>query len=79
MSIFEPKTGACLVYTPEDGMNLDTLRRDVRFLKTRYALDVKGKSEGRLVIRYDICFLLKCAHLKGQVQQERAGLFGIHD
>ncbi|KAG9225066.1 hypothetical protein CCMSSC00406_0008770 [Pleurotus cornucopiae] len=44
-------TGACLVYTPEDGMNLDTLRRDVRFLKTRYALDVKGKSEGRLVIR----------------------------
>ncbi|KAJ8521360.1 hypothetical protein ONZ45_g1927 [Pleurotus djamor] len=44
-------TGACLVYTPEAGMDLDTLRRDVRFLKTRYALDAKGKSEGRLVIR----------------------------
>ncbi|KAK7454665.1 6-phosphofructokinase, alpha subunit [Stygiomarasmius scandens] len=44
-------TGASLVYTPEQGMDLDTLRRDVRFLKTRYTLDAKGKSEGRLVIR----------------------------
>ncbi|KAJ6531751.1 phosphofructokinase domain-containing protein [Mycena capillaripes] len=43
--------GACLVYTPEDGMSLDLLKRDVRFLKARYKLDVKGKSEGRLVIR----------------------------
>ncbi|KAJ7773224.1 phosphofructokinase domain-containing protein [Mycena metata] len=43
--------GAVLVYTPEDGMNLDTLKRDVRFLKARYKLDVKGKAEGRLVIR----------------------------
>ncbi|KAF8149841.1 6-phosphofructokinase [Crassisporium funariophilum] len=43
--------GASLVYTPEGGMDLDMLRRDVRFLKTRYALDVPGRSEGRLVIR----------------------------
>ncbi|KAJ7170647.1 phosphofructokinase domain-containing protein [Mycena crocata] len=46
--------GACLVYTPEDGMNLDTLKRDVRFLKARYKLDVKGKAEGRLVIRNEV-------------------------
>lgn len=39
------------MYTPEQGLDLDTLRRDVRFLRTRYGLDVKGKSEGRLVIR----------------------------
>src|SRR5882762_10287595 len=45
------QTGACIVYTPEHGMNLDLLRNDMKFLKTRYALDVKGKSEGRLVIR----------------------------
>ncbi|TFK72895.1 PFK protein [Pluteus cervinus] len=44
-------TGACLVYTPEQGISLDMLRRDVKYLKTRYALDDKGKSEGRLVIR----------------------------
>ncbi|KAJ7650334.1 phosphofructokinase domain-containing protein [Roridomyces roridus] len=44
-------TGAALVYTPEVGMSLDTLKRDVRFLKARYKLDVKGKSQGRLVIR----------------------------
>ncbi|KAH9481412.1 ATP-dependent 6-phosphofructokinase [Psilocybe cubensis] len=43
--------GASLVYTPEGGMTLDMLRRDIRFLKRRYSLDVPGKSEGRLVIR----------------------------
>ncbi|KAG8763560.1 6-phosphofructokinase, alpha subunit [Ceratobasidium sp. 423] len=42
--------GAAVVYTPEVGINLDLLRTDVNFLKTRYSLDVKGKSEGRLVI-----------------------------
>lgn len=45
------KTGASLVYTPEQGINLDMLRADVKFLKLRYGLDAKGKSEGRLVIR----------------------------
>ncbi|CAE6465198.1 unnamed protein product [Rhizoctonia solani] len=42
--------GAAVVYTPEVGVSLDLLRTDVNFLKTRYSLDVKGKSEGRLVI-----------------------------
>ncbi|KAF7327704.1 ATP-dependent 6-phosphofructokinase [Mycena kentingensis (nom. inval.)] len=46
--------GAVLVYTPEEGMNLDTLKRDVRFLKARYKLDEKGKAEGRLVIRNEV-------------------------
>jgi 6-phosphofructokinase 1 len=44
-------TGAVLVFTPEVGINLDLLRTDVQFLKNRYMLDVRGKSEGRLVIR----------------------------
>ncbi|KAI9568228.1 phosphofructokinase domain-containing protein [Boletus coccyginus] len=44
-------TGASFVYTPEQGMDLDLLRDDVKFLKLRYGLDAKGKSEGRLVIR----------------------------
>ncbi|KAL0954961.1 hypothetical protein HGRIS_003891 [Hohenbuehelia grisea] len=47
-------TGACLVYTPESGISLNTLREDVKFLKTRYALDAKGKSEGRLVIKNEV-------------------------
>lgn len=46
------KTGASLVYTPEQGIDLDLLRDDVKFLKLRYGLDAKGKSEGRLVVRY---------------------------
>ena len=40
-----------LVYTPERGIDLDMLRHDVKFLKTRYGLDAKGKSEGRVVIK----------------------------
>ncbi|KAK0547717.1 6-phosphofructokinase, alpha subunit [Tilletia horrida] len=43
--------GAVLVYTPEEGMDMGRLGSDVEFLKRRFGLDVKGKSEGRLVIR----------------------------
>ncbi|EST05664.2 Phosphofructokinase domain protein [Kalmanozyma brasiliensis GHG001] len=43
--------GAVLVYTPEVGIGLQQLGKDVNFLKKRFLLDVKGKSEGRLVIR----------------------------
>lgn len=43
--------GAVLVYTPEVGIGLEQLGKDVAFLKKRFSLDVKGKSEGRLVIR----------------------------
>ncbi|KAG6334893.1 hypothetical protein ID866_4202 [Astraeus odoratus] len=69
-------TGASLVYTPERGMDLDLLREDVQFLKLRYGLDAKGKSEGRLVIRnecassvYDTDFLMK------MFREEGKGLF----
>lgn len=43
--------GAVLVYTPEVGIGLQQLGSDVAFLKKRFKLDVRGKSEGRLVIR----------------------------
>ncbi|KAI0065093.1 6-phosphofructokinase [Artomyces pyxidatus] len=43
--------GASIVYTPEVGIDLNTLRADVKFLKIRYGLDIKGKSEGRIVLR----------------------------
>lgn len=39
------------MYTPEVGVSLDLLRTDVRFLRQRYELDDKGRSEGRLIIR----------------------------
>jgi len=44
-------TGAVLVYTPEVGINLGMLAFDMKNLKNRYRLDVKGKAEGRLVLR----------------------------
>ena len=40
------------MYAPETGITLDMLKRDIRFLKARFTLDVPGKSEGRLVIVY---------------------------
>ncbi|KAI9512025.1 phosphofructokinase domain-containing protein [Russula earlei] len=43
--------GASIVYTPEMGINLDMLREDAKWLRTRYGLDERGKSEGRVVIR----------------------------
>lgn len=51
LTIHFGQTGAVLVYTPEVGISLDTLRNDVKFVKERYGLDVRGKSEGRLVLR----------------------------
>ncbi len=44
-------SGAVLVYTPEVGINLKQLDEDVAWLRRRFEMDVKGKSEGRLVIR----------------------------
>lgn len=46
------QTGACIVYTPERGITLDMLRNDVKYLKKRYSLDIKGKNEGRIVLKY---------------------------
>ncbi|KAJ7475810.1 phosphofructokinase domain-containing protein [Mycena latifolia] len=65
--------GACLVYTPEDGMNLDMLKRDVRFLKVRYKLDVKGKSEGRLVIRNELASSVYTTEVITKMFKEEGG------
>lgn len=43
--------GAVVVYTPEDGMNLEMILKDLRFLKARFAADQQGQSEGRLIIK----------------------------
>ncbi|KAJ7931477.1 phosphofructokinase domain-containing protein [Mycena leptocephala] len=65
--------GACLVYTPEDGINLDLLKRDVRFLKARYKLDVKGKSEGRLVIRNEVASSVYTTEVITKMFKEEGG------
>ena len=72
------QTGASLVYTPEQGMDLDLLRDDVKFLKLRYGLDAKGKREGRLVIRY-VLPLLPPLRISHPTPQKRARLDGLHD
>ncbi|TFK40320.1 6-phosphofructokinase [Crucibulum laeve] len=66
-------TGASLVYTPEDGINLDMLRRDVRFLKTRYSLDPPGRSEGRLVIRSEASSSVYTTSVITKMLQEEGG------
>jgi len=66
-------TGAMLVYTPEDGINLDMLRDDVRFLKTRYAFDVKGRREGRIVIKSEASSKIYTTEVITEMFQEEGG------
>lgn len=66
-------TGASLVYTPEHGMDLDMLRADVTFLKMRYELDVKGKSEGRLVIRNECASTVYTTEVITKMLKEEGG------
>ncbi|KAI5982023.1 phosphofructokinase domain-containing protein [Pisolithus marmoratus] len=69
-------TGAALVYTPEQGMDLDMLRADVKFLKIRYGLDTKGKSEGRLVIRNERASSVYTTDMLADMfREEGGGLF----
>ncbi|KAG5341594.1 hypothetical protein C0989_009075 [Termitomyces sp. Mn162] len=69
-------TGASLVYIPEVGINLDMLRRDVRFLKTRYSLDEKGRNEGRLVLRNEAASSVYTTEvLTNMFKEEGAPLF----
>ncbi|KAF8557460.1 6-phosphofructokinase [Imleria badia] len=66
-------TGASLVYTPEQGMDLDLLRDDVKFLKLRYGLDAKGKSEGRLVIRNECASTVYTTDVITKMLKEEGG------
>lgn len=66
-------TGASIVYTPEQGMNLDTLRQDVKFLKIRYGLDAKGKSEGRMVIRNECASTVYTTDVVTKMFKEEGG------
>ncbi|KAG6872553.1 hypothetical protein C0995_008897 [Termitomyces sp. Mi166 len=69
-------TGASLVYTPEAGMTLDMLRKDVKFLKTRFNLDERGRSEGRLVIRNEAASSVYTTDvLTNMFKEEGASLF----
>lgn len=40
-----------IVYAPETGISLKMLAQDCEWLRARYKSDMKGKSEGRLIIR----------------------------
>ncbi|KAI0049738.1 6-phosphofructokinase [Auriscalpium vulgare] len=65
--------GASIVYTPEAGIDLNMLRADVKFLKARYGLDVKGKSEGRIVIRSEKSSSIYTTDVITQVYKEEGG------
>ncbi|KAF8920292.1 phosphofructokinase domain-containing protein [Mucidula mucida] len=65
--------GASLIYTPEHGITLDTLRRDVRYMKARYNLDSKGKSEGRLVIKNEAASNVYTTDVITKILKEEGG------
>ncbi|KAH7106308.1 6-phosphofructokinase [Auriculariales sp. MPI-PUGE-AT-0066] len=66
-------TGAVLVYTPEAGISLDLLQHDVEFLKTRYQLDVKGRAEGRLVLRNEQASSIFTTEVIAKIVKEEGG------
>lgn len=66
-------TGACIVYTPEKGIDLDMLKNDVKFLKKRYSLDTKGKAEGRLVIRNEVASSVYTTDMITKMFKEEGG------
>ncbi|KAI0033546.1 6-phosphofructokinase [Vararia minispora EC-137] len=65
--------GASIVYTPETGITLDKLRSDVKFLKVRYGLDVKGKAEGRIIIRNEQASSVYTTEVLNKMFQEEGG------
>ncbi|KAI0077922.1 6-phosphofructokinase [Panus rudis PR-1116 ss-1] len=66
-------TGACILYTPERGITLDMLRNDVKYLKKRYSLDVKGKNEGRIVIKNEAASEVYSAEVLTKMFKEEGG------
>lgn len=66
-------TGATLVYTPEEPITLDMLRRDVRFLRTRYTYDVKGRREGRIIIKNEASSNIYSTSVLTKMFQEEGG------
>ncbi|KIJ52636.1 hypothetical protein M422DRAFT_26205 [Sphaerobolus stellatus SS14] len=65
--------GAVLVYTPEYGITLDTLRKDIDFLKVRYEIDVKGEAEGRLVLRNEYSSKIYTTQVISEILKEEGG------
>ena len=43
-------TNGIIAYTPEEGVSLDRLAKDIAMLRKRFELDPHGMSEGRLII-----------------------------
>ncbi|KAL5503847.1 PFK1 [Sanghuangporus vaninii] len=69
-------TGAVCYYTPEDGITLDGIRKDVEFLKLRYSLDEKGKAEGRLILRNEASSnVFTTDFIQKMLQEEGGSLF----
>ncbi|KAF9790704.1 phosphofructokinase domain-containing protein [Thelephora terrestris] len=66
-------TGACIVYTPEDGINLDMLRQDVKYMKRRYGIDKKGKATGRLIIRNEVASSVYSTEVMTKMFKEEGG------
>ncbi|KAF9516940.1 hypothetical protein BS47DRAFT_1314797 [Hydnum rufescens UP504] len=63
-------SGAVLVYTPEVGIDLNVLSKDVKRLKTRFQLDLKGKSQGRIVLRNESASSVYTTEVITQILQE---------
>ncbi|KAG8885540.1 6-phosphofructokinase, alpha subunit [Tulasnella sp. 332] len=65
--------GAVVVYTPEAGMDINMIRKDIKFIKARYGLDVRGKSDGRLVLRNEKASDIYTTEVLTKILKEEGG------
>jgi len=49
-------TGALAVYTPEDGIDLATLKKDIDYLRESFASDQGMNRAGKIILRYSLEF-----------------------
>ncbi|EEB05588.1 6-phosphofructokinase [Schizosaccharomyces japonicus yFS275] len=65
-------TGASSIYTPEDGISLDMLRRDIDHLKQSFALEAGRNRAGKLILRNETASSVYTTEVIANIIREEA-------
>lgn len=65
-------TGASAIYTPEDGISLDMLRKDIDHLKATFALEAGRNRAGQLILRNECASKVYTTEVIGNIISEEA-------
>lgn len=68
--------GATVVYTPEEGLSLERLHKDINFMRRRFQSDPEDLNDGRLIICNEKASSVYSAHTLAHIYgEEGAGIF----